>query len=62
MEPILSAGKAHQICLVEDDDAVRSSARLLLETMGYVVRDYLNAEAMLADAAALDAACLLLDF
>ena len=63
MEPIVSAEKARRICVVEDDDAVRASARLLLEAFGYVVRDYASAEALLADAAATDSACcFLLDF
>ena len=62
MEPTLSAETAHLICVVEDDDAVRASARLLLEGEGYAVRDYASAEAILADDAARDAACLLLDF
>ena len=62
MEPILSPETARPIYVVEDDDAVRASAKLLLEAVGYVVRDYASAEALLADPAAPDAACLLLDF
>ena len=61
MEPIMNAENVRPICLVENDDDVRASAKLLLESAGYAVRDYASAEAVLADAAAQDAACLLLD-
>jgi two-component system, LuxR family, response regulator FixJ len=62
MESSVSAETIRLICVVEDDDAVRASARLLLESAGYTVRDYASAAAFLEDAAAMDAACLLLDF
>jgi FixJ family two-component response regulator len=62
MEPIMSTETARLICVVEDDDAVRASARLLLEAVGYPVRDFASGEALLADAAAAEAACFLLDF
>jgi FixJ family two-component response regulator len=62
MEPIMSAEEVRPICVVEDDDAVRASARLLLEAVGYVVRDYASAAALLADAAATQSACFLVDF
>jgi FixJ family two-component response regulator len=62
MEPIMSAEKARPVCVVEDDDAVRASVRLLLEAVGYPVLDYASAEAFLADPTAQDAACLLLDY
>jgi two-component system, LuxR family, response regulator FixJ len=62
MESIVSTETARPVCVVEDDDAVRASAKLLLEAVGYVVRDYASAEALLADAAATDAACFLFDF
>ena len=58
----MNAESVRPICLVENDDDVRASAKLLLESAGYAVRDYASAEAVLADAAAPDAACLLLDF
>ena len=58
----MNAENVRPICLVENDDDVRASAKLLLESAGYAVRDYASAEAVLADAAAPDAACLLLDF
>jgi FixJ family two-component response regulator len=62
MEPIVSAEDTRRICVVEDDDDVRASARMLLEAAGYNVRDYASAEAMLEDAAAMNAACFLFDF
>ena len=58
----MSAETVRPVCVVEDDDAVRASSRLLLESEGYTVRDYASAAAFLADTAAMDAACLLLDF
>ena len=58
----MSAEQACLICVVEDDDAVRASTRLLLEAEGYAVRDYASAESLLADAAAMTAACILTDY
>ena len=58
----MSAEQACLICIVEDDDAVRASARLLLEAVGYTVRVHASAEALLADAAAMTAACFLTDY
>ena len=58
----MSAEQACLICVVEDDDAVRASTRLLLEAMGYPVRDYASAEAVLADPAATTAGCFLMDY
>ena len=48
------------ICIVEDDEAVRASTRLLLETAGYRVVDFASAEAFLA-ARDVDANLLVLD-
>ena len=48
------------ICIVEDDEAVRASPRLLLETAGYRVVDFASAEAFLA-ARDVDANLLVLD-
>jgi len=58
----MSAEKALPICVVEDDDAVRASTRLLLESAGYTVREYASAASFLKDAAAINAACLLFDY
>jgi FixJ family two-component response regulator len=62
MEPNVNIEKARHVCVVDDDDAVRESTRLLLESAGYAVRDYASAEAFLADGDAPEAACLVLDF
>ncbi|HUD51375.1 response regulator transcription factor [Parvibaculum sp.] len=48
------------VCVVDDDDAVRDSVRILLESHGLTVRDYASARAFLAEAAA-EGGCLLLD-
>lgn len=58
----MSAEQACLICIVEDDDAVRASARLLLEAVGYTVREHASAETVLTDAAAMTAACFLTDY
>jgi FixJ family two-component response regulator len=47
--------------LVDDDDAVRDSLKTLLESYGLDVRDYSSAPEFLANAAARDAGCLVLD-
>jgi FixJ family two-component response regulator len=44
----LATADAHTICIVEDDEAVRASTRLLLETAGYMVSDFASAESFLA--------------
>lgn len=50
------------VCVVDDDDAVRLSISLLIETLGLPVRNYANARDMLVDADALEGAhCLVLD-
>lgn len=50
------------VCVVDDDDAVRLSISLLVETLGLRVRNYANAMELLADGEALELAhCLILD-
>jgi len=50
------------VAIVEDDDALRESAAVLLAAHGFRVRSYDRAEAFLADPAALEGlACLLCD-
>ena len=49
------------VCVVEDDAEVRASARLLLESTGYRVADFANAEAFLRATDGRDAACLVFD-
>lgn len=49
------------VCLVDDDDMVRGSLRMLLEVMGMRVSTFADAKTFLGDEAALDADVLLLD-
>ncbi len=49
------------ICIVDDDEAVRDSMRILVESYGHQVRDYPSAIAYLDDQRGLEAGCLLLD-
>jgi two-component system, LuxR family, response regulator FixJ len=58
----LSAEKARLVFIIEDDEAVRSSTRLLLETMHYEVGAFPSAEAFLQDLSGREAGCLLLDY
>jgi FixJ family two-component response regulator len=56
----LASAGTHTICIVEDDDAVRASTCLLLETAGYKALDFPSAEAFLA-ISDVDASLLVLD-
>lgn len=49
------------ICIVDDDEAVRDSMRVLVESYGHPVRDYPSAIAYLNDAPDSEPGCLLLD-
>lgn len=49
------------VCIVDDDEAVRDSLQVLLETMGYDVKAYESGVAFLENCAALEAGCVLLD-
>ncbi len=49
------------IDVVDDDEAVRDSMRVLLESYGFSVRDFASAEAFLASSAEPLCGCLLLD-
>jgi FixJ family two-component response regulator len=49
------------VCVIDDDDVVRESIKLLVETIGASVRDYDNCLDFLADPAAAACACLILD-
>jgi len=50
------------VCVVDDDDAVRLSISLLIETLGFPVRNFASAVGMLADPDALERVhCLVLD-
>lgn len=50
----------HLVDIIDDDDAVRESTRVLLESYGYSVRDFASAEAFLNQKGD-TAACLLVD-
>lgn len=59
--PIKLEGRA-RILLVEDDPGVRRSLQLLLHGRGFEVRAYASGLALLADATALEAVCLVADY
>jgi FixJ family two-component response regulator len=50
-----------QIFVVEDDDAVRASTRVLLEAQGFIVREFASAEIFLEATDGNDADCIVLD-
>ena len=50
------------IFVIDDDDAVRNSTRVLLEASGYSVRDFANASAFLDETDGREADCLILDY
>ena len=52
---------ADTILIVDDDDAVRDSLRVLLESAGFHVRDFESAKAVLADNGLRQGACLIAD-
>ena len=49
------------IFVIDDDDAVRISARMLLEAKNFVVRDFRSAATFLEETCGRGADCLLLD-
>lgn len=49
------------VCIVDDDEAVRDSMRILVESYGHRVKDYPTAMAFLTDQAASEPGCLLID-
>jgi two-component system response regulator FixJ len=54
------SGSRAPVYIVDDDEAVRDSIRLLLESSGFVARDFASADLFL-DAESGDMGCLLLD-
>src|SRR5579871_5580970 len=58
----MDSAKSKLIYVVEDDEAVRGSTCLLLEVLGFTVRDFASAEDFLAATDGREAACLILDF
>jgi len=51
-----------RILILEDDNGVRRSLQLLLQGRGFDVKAYASARALLADPAAVSAACLVTDY
>jgi two-component system, LuxR family, response regulator FixJ len=49
------------ICIVDDDEAVADSLKLLLETFGFDVKSYFSGAELLADDRRRNAGCLLVD-
>lgn len=49
------------VCIVDDDDAVRDSLKVLLETMGYTIRSFESGPEFLEACATFEAGCVLLD-
>jgi two-component system response regulator FixJ len=49
------------VFLVDDDPAVRDSLKLLLETYGFVVREFASGDDFLASGERAEAGCLVLD-
>ena len=53
--------RSDTVCIVDDDEAVRDSMRVLVESYGHPVRDYPSAMAYLHDQRDSEPGCLLLD-
>jgi len=49
------------VCIVDDDEAVRDSLQVLLETMNYAVKAFDSGVAFMENCATLEAGCVLLD-
>jgi len=60
LEAVVSISSKRAVCVVDDDEAVRDSMRVLLESHGMTVRDYASARAFLAEDLPAGG-CLLLD-
>lgn len=56
-----SVGGRRKVCVVDDDEAVRDSMRILLESLGMEVTDFRSATDFLAQDGETDVGCLLLD-
>lgn len=56
-----SNSKKHRICIVDDEDAIRDSLRLLLESYDFAVTDFASPAAFLATHRISDFDCLLVD-
>lgn len=58
----MTRGTLRAICIVDDDDAVRDSLKVLLESYDLVVREFSSPLQVLEDDALKDCDCLVLDF
>ena len=58
----MGSAESKLIYVIEDDEAVRGSTCLLLDALGFAVRDFASAEDFLAATDGREAACLILDF
>jgi two-component system, LuxR family, response regulator FixJ len=52
---------AEPVCVVDDDEAVRDSLRIMLESAGFFVLTYASGREFLADEQGRRAACLIID-
>jgi len=57
----MDAGK-HIMLVVDDDAAVRSSLKFILEVEGFYVRVYASAEELLKEESLPDPGCLVVDY
>lgn len=57
----MTRGSLRAICIVDDDDAVRDSLKVLLESYDLVVREFSLPSQVLEDDALADCDCLILD-
>lgn len=54
-------GRSTLICVVDDDESVRDSFRVLLESLGFTVTTYASGREILADERRHQASCLIID-
>lgn len=57
----MSEAASRSICIVDDDDAVRDSLKMMLESLGMQVRDFASARDFLERGGFRDCGCLVLD-
>lgn len=57
----MTRGSLRAICIIDDDDAVRDSLKVLLESYDLVVREFSLPSQVLEDDALADCDCLILD-
>jgi two-component system response regulator FixJ len=57
----VSDNNQQRICIIDDDEAVRDSTRLMLETCGMTVREFASPREFLNERAFENCACLVLD-